>query len=169
MNLFISDANILIDMEAGGLMDTLFRLPMRFAIPDLLYYEEIEPGRPGLENKGLQVMEVRGEFVAYARQLSEQYASLFAAKNGFRPSHNDYLALALAKQEVGVLLTGDANLRIVADKEGVSVKGSIWLLEIMVKHCLLAADDALNALTRMKADGRRLPWGQAENMLKALR
>lgn len=90
MNLFISDANILIDMEAGGLMDTLFRLPMRFAMPDLLYYEEIEPGRPGLENKGLQVMEVRGEFVAYARQLSEQYASLFAAKNGFRPSHNDY-------------------------------------------------------------------------------
>ena len=167
MKLFISDANILIDMEAGGLMDTLFRLPMRFAMPDLLYYEGIEPGRPGLENKGLQVMEVRGEFVAYARQLSEQYASLFAAKNGFRPSHNDYLALA--KQEAGVLLTGDANLRIVADKEGVSVKGSIWLLVAMVEHCLLAADDALNALTRMKADGRRLPWGQAENMLKALR
>ena len=47
--MLISDANILIDMEAGALMETLFRLPMQFGIPDLLYYEEIEPGSPGLE------------------------------------------------------------------------------------------------------------------------
>jgi hypothetical protein len=44
MRLLISDANILIDMEAGALMETLFQLPMQFGIPDLLYYEEIEPG-----------------------------------------------------------------------------------------------------------------------------
>jgi hypothetical protein len=54
--LLISDANILIDMEAGALMDTLFQLPMQFGIPDLLYYEEIEPGSPELENLGLQIM-----------------------------------------------------------------------------------------------------------------
>jgi len=59
MLLLISDANILIDMEAGALMDTLFRLPMQFGIPDLLYYEEIEPGSPGLEKEGLQIMQVR--------------------------------------------------------------------------------------------------------------
>lgn len=69
MRLLISDANILIDMEAGALMETLFQLPMQFGIPDLLYYEEIEPGSPGLEGLGLQVMEVSGDFVAYAEQL----------------------------------------------------------------------------------------------------
>ena len=53
MRLLISDANILIDMEAGALMETLFQLPMQFGIPDLLYYEEIEPGSPGLEDLGL--------------------------------------------------------------------------------------------------------------------
>lgn len=37
-------------------MDTLFQLPMQFGIPDLLYYEEIEPGSPELENLGLQIM-----------------------------------------------------------------------------------------------------------------
>ena len=58
MRLLTSDANILIDMEAGALMQTLFQLPMQFDIPDLLYYEEIEPGSPGLENLGLKVMEV---------------------------------------------------------------------------------------------------------------
>ena len=44
MRLLISDANILIDMEAGALLERLFRLPMQFGIPDLLYYEEIEEG-----------------------------------------------------------------------------------------------------------------------------
>lgn len=63
MRLLISDANILIDMEAGALMETLFQLPMQFGIPDLLYYEEIEPGSPGLEELGLQVMEVIGDFL----------------------------------------------------------------------------------------------------------
>jgi len=76
MRLLISDANILIDMEAGALMGTLFQLPMQFGIPDLLYYEEIEPGSPGLENLGLQIMEVSGDFVAYAQQLPAQHNHL---------------------------------------------------------------------------------------------
>ena len=76
MLLLISDANILIDMEAGALMGTLFQLPMQFGIPDLLYYEEIEPGSPGLENLGLQIMEVSGDFVAYAQQLPAQHNHL---------------------------------------------------------------------------------------------
>ena len=123
MRLLISDANILIDMEAGALMETLFLLPMQFGIPDLLYYEEIEPGSPGLEDLGLQIMEVSGDFVAYAQQLPGQHNHLLPAKNGPKPSHNDYLALALAKQETCTLLTGDANLRIAANKEQVNVMG----------------------------------------------
>lgn len=81
MRLLICDANILIDMEAGALMERLFQLPMQFGIPDLLYYEEIEPGSPGLEDLGLQVMEVSGDFVAYAQQLPGQHNHLLPAKN----------------------------------------------------------------------------------------
>ena len=76
MRLLISDANILIDMEAGALLETLFRLPMQFGIPDLLYYEEIEPGSPGLETMGLHIMEVSGDFVKYAENLPRQYNHL---------------------------------------------------------------------------------------------
>jgi hypothetical protein len=82
MRLLISDANILIDMGAGALMETLFRLPMQFGIPDLLYYEEIEPGSPGLENLGLQIMEVRGDFVKYAENLPAKYTNSLPASNG---------------------------------------------------------------------------------------
>ena len=63
MLLLISDANILIDVEAAELLETLFKLPYQFAIPDILYVEEIEPGTPGLERLGLNVLEVRPDFI----------------------------------------------------------------------------------------------------------
>ncbi len=169
MRLLISDANILIDMEAGALMETLFRLPMQFGIPDLLYYEEIEEGSPGLELLGLQIMEVSGDFVKYAAVLPSQHNPTLPAKNGAKPSHNDYLALALAKQESCTLLTGDANLRIVASKESVTVMGTIGLLCAMVENQLLTVDYALKALHKMKEGKRRLPWPDAEKLLEALR
>jgi hypothetical protein len=169
MRLLISDANILIDMEAGALMNTLFQLPMQFGIPDLLYYEEIEPGSPGLEDLGLQIMEVRGDFVKYAGELPEKYRHALSANNGKKPTHNDYLALALAKQEACTLLTGDANLRFVANEEEVTVMGTIGLLCSMVENQLLTADDALMALERMKEGKRWLPWQMAEKIINALR
>lgn len=169
MRLLISDANILIDMESGALMETLFRLPMQFGIPDLLYYEEIEPGSPELEALGLQIMEVRGDFVAYAQQLPGRYNHQLPARHGAKPSHNDYLALALAKQEDCTLLTGDTNLRLVADSEQVAVMGTIGLLGAMIEHQLLTVDAALLALDRMKSGKRRLPWPEAERILNALR
>ena len=88
---------------------------------------------------------------------------------GPTPGHNDYLALALAKQEACTLLTGDTNLRIVANKEQVNVMGTIGLLCAMIENQLLAVDDAFQALDRMKAGKRRLPWPEAEKMLNALR
>jgi hypothetical protein len=169
MRLLISDANILIDMEAGALMATLFQLPMQFGIPDLLYHEEIEQGSPGLADLGLQIMEVSGEFVAYAAQLPAQHNHLLPAKSGPKPSHNDYLALALAKQEACTLLTGDANLRLVASKEQVDVMGTIGLLCAMIEHQLLTVDGALKALDHMKSSKRRLPWPEAEKAVNALR
>jgi hypothetical protein len=169
MQLLISDANILIDMEAGALMATLFQLPMQLGIPDVLYYEEIEPGTPGLDALGLQIMEVSGGFVAYAQGLPGQHHHLLPANNGPKPDHNDYLALALAKQEDCTLLTGDANLRIVARKEQVAVMGTIGLLCCMVENQLITVVEALAALNRMKAGKRRLPWPEAEKALNAFR
>ena len=77
--------------------------------------------------------------------------------------------LALAKQESCTLLTGDANLRVVASKEQITVMGTIGLLCAMVENQLLSVDDAFKALDRMKDGKRRLPWPEAEKVLNALR
>ncbi len=156
MRLLVSDANILIDMEAGG-------------VPDLLYREEIEPGSPGLEAMGLKVMEVHGEHVRYAEQLNARHNPALPGGSGRKPSHHDYLALALARQESCALLTGDSLLRTVARKEHVEVMGSIGLLCAMVDHRLLTVDKAFAALGRMKQGRRWLPWSEAERQLNARR
>ena len=162
MLMLISDANILIDMEAGGVLSSFFRLPYRFAMPDLLYVEEIEEGTPGLDKHGLQLLEVRAEFVDYALSLRDEYG------NG--PSHNDYLALALAVQEGCPLLTGDGNLRIVAEAVNVDFKGTIWLLREMMVHGLHSREQLLDVLVLMRSRGRRLPWTLAESeLLKELK
>jgi hypothetical protein len=41
MPLLIGDANIFIDLEAGGLITELFRLDDRIGVPDLLFEEEL--------------------------------------------------------------------------------------------------------------------------------
>ena len=161
MLLLISDANILIDMEAGQLMERLFQLPMQFAMPDILYWEEIEPGTPDLEVLGLKILEVRGEYVRYASELPDKYGTAL--------SPNDYLALALARQEDCPLLTGDQSLKTVARAEDVTVMGTVWLLQAMVENRLLSVDEAIAALALMKESRRRLPWTDAERILNGLR
>ena len=161
MLLLISDANILIDMEAGQLLEKLFQLPMQFAMPDILYWEEIEPGTPGLDALGLQILEVSGEYIDFAASLPAKY--------GTAPSPNDYLALALAKQEGCPLLTGDQELKVAAQAEDVTVMGTVWLLRSMVESQVLTVDGALTALGLMKDSRRRLPWTEAERILNGLR
>jgi predicted nucleic acid-binding protein len=158
MLLLISDANILIDLEVAGLLDLLFQLPMQFAMPDVLYWEEIEPGTPGLSGKGLRVLEVSGEFVQWTVAAQSQY--------GTSASVNDYLALALAKQESCPLLTGDQALKLIAQAENVPVMGTLWLLQTMIANHLLSHDAALAALSTMRAAKRRLPWAQAERLFR---
>ncbi len=42
MQVLISDANVLIDMEDGGLLELMFSLPYQFKVSDMLYRDELE-------------------------------------------------------------------------------------------------------------------------------
>ena len=78
------------------------------------------------------------------------------------------MALVLAQQEQCPLLTGDRYLRQAAEKEGVVVKGTLWLVEQLVIQGLMTADDARNSYQCMKDNGRRLPWDAALQRLNDL-
>lgn len=156
MQLLISDANILIDMEEGQLIDHMFSLPFQFSTPDILFYEELEQHHNYLLDIGLQTIELNSETLQYVQKISGKYP---------KTSGNDRFALALARQEECPLLTGDRDLRVAANIESIDVKGTIWIVNQMVMNCLITVEKARQAYKKMEEAGRRLPWDIAEQEL----
>ncbi|MGV0958696.1 MAG: PIN domain-containing protein [Limnohabitans sp.] len=156
---FISDANILIDVEVGGLLAPMFSLGYQFAVPDVLYFEELAEHHAHWRDMGLIVKSLPAEGVDRVQALSQKYK---------RPSRNDLFALALAEQAQCPLLTGDAALRSAAETEKIEVKGTIWVVTEMVRQQCITATVARVAYKAMQEQGRRLPWELAENMLKKM-
>jgi len=157
--LVISDANILIDMEAGALLRPMFRLDYRFAVPDVLFEIELREHHPSLARLGLRRMELSGESVRYVEAL----ASDARAKGVGR---NDLFALALARQENCLLLTGDTLMRTLAQDEGREVHGTLWLVDQMVNAGVIRPIRARQAYDAMRKAGRRLPWEEVEDQLR---
>ncbi len=159
MQLLISDANILIDLEEGQILELLFHLPYQFKVPDILFEEELKAHHAHLAGLGLQIGELTAETMMDAFALIQQYGG---------PSRNDCFALALARQEQCPLLTGDKALRKAAESESVMVKGTLWVVEQMVQQNLLDKIEAHRAYDRMEQAGRRLPWAMARQRLDNL-
>lgn len=159
MQLLISDANILIDLEEGQLLHTIFGLPFQFQTPNLLFVDELAERHPDLPHYGLQLGILNGASLKRVSQLTLKY------KNTGR---YDCMALALAQQEQCTLLTGDKNLRSAAKSEGILVKGTLWLVEQLVMHQLINLLVAKNSYKLMKASGRRLPYDIALQRLQSL-
>ena len=72
MLLLISDANILIDIEIGGLVAPMFSLDYRFAVPDVLYHEELEEQHSYFLDMGLEPREFDEPLVMQVVKLAKQ-------------------------------------------------------------------------------------------------
>jgi hypothetical protein len=150
MRLVVTDANIIIDLAAGGLLQDMFRLPgWEFCVPDTLYVEELAAHHATLPALGLKVLPQSAEAVAHVMELRQKYR---------RPSVNDLFALVLARDLHCALLSGDAPLRSAAVAEHVEVHGTPWLVEALVTHGVIPAARMAEAYEAMRRDGSRLPW-----------
>lgn len=156
MQLMISDANILIDMEEGGLLDLMFSLPYRFTVPNIVLERELHEMADRLTGLNIETGDVSGNWMKYAMELRAQYKKI---------SIYDSIGIALAKQEQAPLLTGDLALRKVAQQEAVIVKGTLWLVEQLIVQEKITVQTAEASFSKMKAGGRRLPWPEIELML----
>ena len=156
MLLLISDTNILIDAEDGNLTPVIFRLPYEIAVSDVLFDLELAEQHRHLLDAGLKVKSLTVESINKIEALSLKYP---------KPSIIDHSILALAMQEKCPLLTGDRDLRAAAKGEGVEVRGTLWIVEELLKAKLIALEQARSSFDSMKAKGSRLPWGDIEKLL----
>ena len=156
MQLLISDSNIFIDMEVSNLTQKMFELPYQFAVPDILYYEELEEEHHNLLEYGLKTKKLSSNSIKYSQKIIKKYP---------KTSPNDLFALALAKQDSCPLITGDGALRKAGAKEGVIIFGTVWLVEELMNYSIITVDEAREAYKLMKNNGRWLPWEMIEKRL----
>ncbi len=156
--LLISDANVVIDIIDGGLLEGMFSLEYEYGIPDLLYEDELRVNHSELSKIGLQIMGQSDIALNDTTALYEKYR-----KSGV--SVYDCMALSLARQHGCPLLTGDGVLRQAAMIEKIVVRGTIWLVEQMIKSGVISADRANAAYLAMKEKGSRLPWDEVRKQI----
>lgn len=157
MLLLVSDASVLIDIERSELTSVMFSLPYQFAVPDILFVEELSERHGRLLEFGLKSKTMSGNLIDEAISLRQKYS---------KPSVNDLLALTLAKHEACQLLTGDKALREVAQIFNIEVHGTIWLVRQMIQSGKINVEVAHVAFQQMKESGSRLPWSEVEKILK---
>ena len=160
MKVLVSDTSVLIDLDRGSLVESTFRLPFEFTVPDLLYERELrEHGGPGFVRLGLRVEELDGDGVSLALSYLSKRRSL---------SLPDSFALALPKTNAWTLLSGDRELRELAEEVEVQCHGVLWLLDQMFEQRVIDLEDLRAGLGRIAAHPRcRLPKSEIRKRLLA--
>lgn len=161
MRLIVTDANIIIDLAAGDLLETVFLLPeVEFHVPDVLYVEELAERHGRLPALGLKIASQPAEAVADVEHLRPRYRCA---------STNDLFALVLARHMDCMLLSGDRALREAAEQEGVEIRGTVWLIGELLKGQLVDVERVESAYEAMRQDGSRLPWEEIRQQVERWR
>ena len=156
----VSDTSVLIDLERASLLTPSFHLRFDFAVPDLLYERELKSfGGEDMRKRGMRIEALDSEGVALAIEYRRSRPGL---------SLPDTFALALAKSNGWTLLTGDAELRQVAERERVACHGVLWLLDRMLEEEIVSRRALHAGLLAMSSHPRcRLPRDEVQKRLKA--
>ena len=162
MRIVVSDTSVLIDLERGAFLDSCFSLPFEFAVPDLLYARELAAfGGPVLIARGLRVEGLTSDEVTIAQNVRSAQPKL---------SLPDAFAYSLASVRGWTLLTGDGELRALAQAQRVPFFGVLWLLDQLFDRQVTEAATMVAGLAAIAAHPRcRLPQAEIQIRLERYR
>lgn len=155
-SVLITDTNIWIDLDNGSILVDVFNLPYNFLIPDFAIRELIKPPWKTLKTIGLASQELMPDQVIELAQLRLIHRNL---------SVIDLASFLLAKSLGATLLTGDSRLFELANTNGLSVHGVLWLLDKIVLLRVLTPEQSSLALQKMLEAGARLPQDECHKRL----
>lgn len=161
MNIFINDANILIDLAELGLLDAFSKLPFKLYTTDFVYAElrDTQKSRVSiLCAKGyLTVIEADEEDLQGMSELLKSSSGL---------SFEDCSVWFYSKKLSGTLLTGDGKLRKQARKQAIEVRGIIYVFDELVKHKLLTYSTAVEKIKQLYQLNNRLPKEEVDKRIE---
>lgn len=149
---FVFDATLLIYFAKMSILDKVIQLKNEKIIPASVYAEVVEKGK----KKGKE------DAFFVEKLVLEKHFSINSAK----PENIEYFmkfkkvrradaeTLAIAKEEMAMAIVDEANLRIIAEMNGIEYAGSIFILFKLYKEKLIKKHDIKKYIDEMI----RLGW-----------
>ena len=144
----VMDSSVLINLHNGGVLDKVFKLPFKFTTTDFIQMETILDWSL-LSSLGLQVIHFTGPKVLEIEQINKQ------KKLGL--SIQDISVFVSARENKWFVLSDDKPLRAFSLSNGLTVHGSIWLLDEMIAHHIFNGGNAVLILGLMLLHNARFP------------
>ena len=145
--LVVVDSSVLVELSKRELLAAMFRLPLTFAVPDLLIRQELT-NLSGFDRNELPGMGLRVEALDPAGVTTAQ--SIQAGNR--RLSLVDCFALTLASINDSLLLSEDKRMRSFARSQNMPVLDVLWVFDRMLVDQIVVQNEALTALISMRDD-----------------
>lgn len=162
MRVAVQDANILIDLELAGLLDSWLALGIETHTTDFI----VRQLKTGGHREALARIR-KGGIQRHALGAAEmaEMVGLFQELSG-GPDLNDCSVLFLARKLDALLLTGDKPLRIEAERRRIEVHGTLWILDQLVAEAVISPENAAARLRGLLDTGRFLPLRESEKRIR---
>lgn len=151
MEIVISDTNIFIDLWNIGLLERFCELPLSIHTTDFIIRE--------LKTQGVKeaVIKLQQENKITVKTFkSNEYSEIMSLQDK-NLSFQDCTVLYYALHSNYKLLTGDRNLRKVAERHGLQVSGIIYVIDKLLHHEILSEDEYIDKLKHLLNSNHRLP------------
>jgi rRNA-processing protein FCF1 len=162
MKIIITDSSVFFDIIKIQALPEFFALDFEICTTDFVINEILES-----EQKEQIEMFIRSHqltvFVLSANEIEE--IENFKTKRFFK-TLIDRTVLWKAKQLKCPLLTGDAKLRNESIDQGISVHGSLWVIQMMVEQKVIKTESSVVLLEKLKSVNDRLPLEEIDNLIK---
>lgn len=157
------DTSTMLDLYVGGVLRDAAGLPLVLMAPDFVIAEEFrDPPGGRLVEAGIVTPQVlTPDEMDRASGLHREHPRAL--------SYNDCAYLVLAEQRGLLLLTSERRLRAVAEERGIPVRGTLWVMDEMVRLKLLTRARAADAMRAMLDQGRRLPEDECRRRIERWR
>ena len=165
MRIIVTDTNILFDVIKIGALPEFFSLDYTicttvFVMQEILPSPQREMVETFIRAKKLTVFEFSAEEVEEVQKLNTQRDL---------KRFTDKSVIWKSMQLNCPLLTGDLKMREVAEKVGIEVHGSIWIIDELVDKTLISAEKAITLLEQLLLTNGRLPRDEIEKRINNLK
>lgn len=161
MQIVVTDTNVFIDLLEVDALSEFFALPFEICTTDFIMAEILDD-----EHKDLLEAFKRAKKLTVLESSPEEIIAMNTMK--VIPSLKriaDRSAFWKARELRAMLLTGDRNLRKVAEAEGLEVHGILWVVECLVRETIISNESAINLLRNLLVINPWLPKEEVDEMM----